>query len=180
MNYSCYGQIHFEYLCEKIFQLKNALWCDHNGILHSGSDPNYISAGENLSWFIRHLSDGCYIFYLNLWNVSSDIWPQPSELSDVSDVFCLHCYIPINLSENYYVIKVSLPHGHSHVLYRCFYVSGNLCKVFAQLNAHFNFMRKKLFHWWYTSECGLFIVFICFANILFNLLTPRGFEWNFR
>ena len=32
------------------------------------------SVGEKLSWFIRHLSDGLYIFYINLWNLPSEIW----------------------------------------------------------------------------------------------------------
>ena len=32
------------------------------------------SVGEKLSWFIRHLSDGLYIFYINLGNFPSDIW----------------------------------------------------------------------------------------------------------
>ena len=32
------------------------------------------SVHEKLSWLIRHLSDGLYIFYSNLWNLSSDIW----------------------------------------------------------------------------------------------------------
>ena len=32
------------------------------------------SVAEKLSWFIRHLSDGLYTFYSNLWNHSSDIW----------------------------------------------------------------------------------------------------------
>ena len=51
---------------------------------------NY-SVGEKLSRFIRHLSDGLYIFHRNLWNLPSDIWAQPSEMSDVSDVFRLRC-----------------------------------------------------------------------------------------
>ena len=33
-----------------------------------------VSVTEKLSWFIRHLSDGLYIFYSKLWNLSSDIW----------------------------------------------------------------------------------------------------------
>ena len=33
-----------------------------------------ISVGDKLSWFIRHLSDGLYIFYINLWNLPPDIW----------------------------------------------------------------------------------------------------------
>ena len=32
------------------------------------------SVPEKLSGFIRHLSDGLYIFHSNLWNLSSDIW----------------------------------------------------------------------------------------------------------
>ena len=52
----------------------------------------YSSVSEKLSWFTRHLSDGLYIFHRNLWNLPSDIWAKPSEMSDVSDVFCLHCY----------------------------------------------------------------------------------------
>ena len=42
-------------------------------------------------WFIRHLSDGLLIFYSNLWNLSSDIWALPSEMSDD---FHEHCYLP--------------------------------------------------------------------------------------
>ena len=35
---------------------------------------HYISSvGEKLAWFIRHLSDGLYIFHINLWNLPSDI-----------------------------------------------------------------------------------------------------------
>ena len=44
-----------------------------------------------LSWFIRHLSDGLYVFYSNLWNLSSDIWAWPLEISNVSDDFREHC-----------------------------------------------------------------------------------------
>ena len=40
------------------------------------------SVAEKLSWLITHLSDGLYIFYSNLWNLSSDIWAKPSEMSD--------------------------------------------------------------------------------------------------
>ena len=32
------------------------------------------SIAEKLWWFIRQLSEGPYIFYWNLWNISSDIW----------------------------------------------------------------------------------------------------------
>ena len=32
------------------------------------------SVGKKLSWFIRHLCDGLYIFHTNLWNLPSDIW----------------------------------------------------------------------------------------------------------
>ena len=46
---------------------------------------------KNFHRFIRHLSDGLYRFYSNLWNLSSDIWAQPSEMSDVSDDFLKHC-----------------------------------------------------------------------------------------
>ena len=49
-----------------------------------------ISVGEKLSWFIRHLSDGLCIFHTNLWNLPSDIWALPSEMSEVSDVLRLH------------------------------------------------------------------------------------------
>ena len=49
------------------------------------------SVAEKLSWFIRHLSDELYTFYSNLWNLSSDIWPKPSEMSDMSDDFHEHC-----------------------------------------------------------------------------------------
>ena len=35
---------------------------------------DHLSVCKNLSWFIRHLSDGFYIFYINLWNLPSDIW----------------------------------------------------------------------------------------------------------
>ena len=52
----------------------------------------YCSVGEKLSWFIRHLSDGLYIFHTNLWNLPSDIWAQPSEMSHMSEVFRLHWY----------------------------------------------------------------------------------------
>ena len=34
----------------------------------------YLSVAEKLSWFIRQLFNGLYIFYLNLWNLSLDIW----------------------------------------------------------------------------------------------------------
>ena len=53
------------------------------------------SVHEKLSWFIRHLSNGLYIFYSNLWNLSSDIWAQSSEMSDMSDDFREHCCIII-------------------------------------------------------------------------------------
>ena len=33
-----------------------------------------ISVPEKLASFIRHLSDGLYVFYSNSWNLSSDIW----------------------------------------------------------------------------------------------------------
>ena len=57
---------------------------------------HYISSvGEKLAWFIRHLSDGLYIFHINLWNLPSDISAWPSEMSDVFHVFCLHCNITI-------------------------------------------------------------------------------------
>ena len=46
------------------------------------------SVGEKLSWFMRHLFNGVYIFYINLWNFASDICAKPSEMSDV---FRLHC-----------------------------------------------------------------------------------------
>ena len=36
--------------------------------------PNQCSVGKKLAWFIRHLSDGLYIFHINLWNLPSDIW----------------------------------------------------------------------------------------------------------
>ena len=39
----------------------------------------------------QNLSDGLYIFYSNLLNLSSDIWDKPSEKSDVSDDFREHC-----------------------------------------------------------------------------------------
>ena len=48
------------------------------------------SVGKKLSWLIRHLSDGFYIFFTNLWNLPSDIWAQPSDMFDMSNVFCLH------------------------------------------------------------------------------------------
>ena len=47
---------------------------------------------NTFSWFIRYLSDGLNIFYLNLWNLSSNIRAPPSEMSDVSDVFHLHWF----------------------------------------------------------------------------------------
>ena len=49
------------------------------------------SAVEKLSWLIRYLSSGLYMFYSNLWNLSSDIWAKPSEMSDMSDDFREHC-----------------------------------------------------------------------------------------
>ena len=48
------------------------------------------SVDEKLSWFIRHMSDGL-IFYSNLWNLSSDIWAQPSEMSDDFREHCIWC-----------------------------------------------------------------------------------------
>ena len=72
-------------------------------ILHAGWQENYhqtsnirhnesqnSSVAEKRSWFIRHLSDGLYVFYSNLWNLSSDIWDQPSEMSNMSDYFSEH------------------------------------------------------------------------------------------
>ena len=54
---------------------------------------NYFhSVTKKLRWFIRHLSDALYISYSNLWNLPSDIWAKPSEMSDMSDDFCEHCY----------------------------------------------------------------------------------------
>ena len=35
---------------------------------------NQCSVSKKLAWFIRHLSDGLYIFHINLWNLPSDIW----------------------------------------------------------------------------------------------------------
>ena len=60
---------------------------------------NYVSdcVAEKLSWFIRHLSDGLYIFYSKLWNLSSDIWALLSEMSDMSDDFHEHCHVIIRL-----------------------------------------------------------------------------------
>ena len=43
-----------------------------------------------LSWFIRHMSDGL-IFYSNLWNLSSDIWDQLSEMSEDFREHCIRC-----------------------------------------------------------------------------------------
>ena len=43
-------------------------------------------AVEKLSWFIRHLSGGLHIFYINLWKFPSDIWASPLEMSELSDV----------------------------------------------------------------------------------------------
>ena len=48
------------------------------------------NVGEKLTWFIRHLSDGLYIFRINLWNLPSDIGAYPSELPDVCAMFRLH------------------------------------------------------------------------------------------
>ena len=47
------------------------------------------SVAEKLSWSIRHLSDGLYMFYSNLWNLSS-------EMSDMSDGFHEHWVNTIN------------------------------------------------------------------------------------
>ena len=55
-----------------------------------GTENACYSVAEKLSWFIRHLSDELYTFYSNLWNLSSDIWPKPSEMSDMSDDFHEH------------------------------------------------------------------------------------------
>ena len=54
---------------------------------------------EKLSRFIRHLSDGLYIFYSNMWNLSSDIWVQLLKIFDVSDVFGLH-WDPVSIAED--------------------------------------------------------------------------------
>ena len=54
----------------------------------SHSLMTHIQCRQKLSWFIRHLSDGLYIFHTNLLNLTSDIWAQSSEMSDV---FRLHC-----------------------------------------------------------------------------------------
>ena len=48
------------------------------------------SVDEKLSWFIRHMSDGL-IFYSNLWNLSSDIWDQLSEMSEDFREHCIRC-----------------------------------------------------------------------------------------
>ena len=43
----------------------------------TGPEDRLPNVAEKVSWFIRHLSDGLYIFCLNLWNFSScssDIW----------------------------------------------------------------------------------------------------------
>ena len=50
--------------CDKL-QLKN---------MFIKNPISYYSVDKKLSWFIRHLSDGLYIFYINLWNFPSDIW----------------------------------------------------------------------------------------------------------
>ena len=71
----------------------------------------FYSVSEKLSWLIRHLSDGLYIFYINLWNFPSDIWAYPSDMSGMSDVFRLHCSI-IFIQESAYEIVVSLSGGH--------------------------------------------------------------------
>ena len=47
-----------------------------------------ICVGEKLSWFIRHLSDGLYIIYSNLWNLLSDIWAKPSEMYYIFQPYC--------------------------------------------------------------------------------------------
>ena len=93
--------------CLFVFYIIPAYWGNTKvlvvDILHVGWQENYhqtsnirhnesqnSSVAEKRSWFIRHLSDGLYIFYSNLWNLSSDIWDQPSEMSNMSDYFREH------------------------------------------------------------------------------------------
>ena len=52
-------------------------------------NPSIYSVGEKLSWFIRLLSEELYIFYTNLWNLPSDIWAKPLEMSDVFRLLCI-------------------------------------------------------------------------------------------
>ena len=45
----------------------------HKAIFHTTFFHYLSSVPEKLLWFIKHLSDGLYIFYSNLWNLSSEI-----------------------------------------------------------------------------------------------------------
>ena len=60
------------------------------------------TAAEKLSRFIRYLSDGLYIFYSNLWNLSSDNWTYPSEIFDVSDDFGEHCITSVSAIQSFW------------------------------------------------------------------------------
>ena len=74
-------------LQRSVLNLTLALWTHDSRVI-----PVYCSVTEKLSWFIRHLSDGLYIFYSKLWNPPSDSWALSSEMSDMSTDFREHWF----------------------------------------------------------------------------------------
>ena len=53
----------------------DAPWVSNSAIMQvAGKWPVSAAQCKRKTWFIRHLSDGLYIFHINLWNLPSDIW----------------------------------------------------------------------------------------------------------
>ena len=82
---STYPRGHWVNYCHFVFSQMTSSWfwvpspiiwlhgrCSRREVCSFALDDS--SAGEKLSWFIRHLSDGLYRFYINLWKFPSDIW----------------------------------------------------------------------------------------------------------
>ena len=88
--------------------------------------PSHYSVAEKFSWLIRHLSDGFYIFYSNLWSL---IWAKLSEMSNVSDDVREHCITCINA-------------GLSSV---------GFCGIVLKAISQVKLMISKIKHWW--SDC---------------------------
>ena len=56
----------------KIFKSMNFSHTSHETFGNSFNQS--FAVGKKLPWFIRHLSDGLYLFFINLWNFPWDIW----------------------------------------------------------------------------------------------------------
>ena len=59
------------------------------------------------TFMVHQIFDGLYIFYSNLWNLSSDIWAQPSGMSDMSNDFHEHWCHPMKCDFHWEVIILS-------------------------------------------------------------------------